>query len=155
MSEKIIVGFFLFIVYSIIGWILEEIYVYARKKTIANRGFFIGPYCPIYGIGCILIILLLSGFKKYPLLVFILAMVICTILEYSTSFIMEKLFKARWWDYSSAKYNINGRVCADTMIPFGLIACFVIYVLNPAVMAVVNNIPFNRLTILVIILMNY
>lgn len=148
MLDKLSLYFFLFIVYSIIGWIMEEIYAYITKKKITNRGFFIGPYCPIYGVGCLLIIILLSSYKNHPAGMFVLAIIIASTLEYFTSYIMEKLFKARWWDYSKTKYNINGRVCADTMIPFGLIACFVIYVLHPALMLVVTNIPTNRLNIL-------
>lgn len=58
-------------------------------------------------------------------------MIVCAILEYLTSFIMEKLFGARWWDYSQKKFNINGRVCLDTMIPFGLLGLLIIHVINP------------------------
>lgn len=148
MLKKLSLYFFLFIVYSIIGWILEEIYAYLTKKKIANRGFFIGPYCPIYGIGCLLIVWLLSSYKSHPAGMFVLAMLIASALEYFTSYIMEKLFKARWWDYSKTKYNINGRVCLDTMLPFGVISCVVIYVLHPLLMSIATNIPVNRLNIL-------
>lgn len=131
---------------------MEVIYAYATKKKVTNRGFLIGPYCPIYGIGCIMIIILLSSYKHHPAGMFVLAILICSVLEYFTSYIMEKLFKARWWDYSKTKYNINGRVCLDTMLPFGIIACIVIYILNPAIMSVINRIPESRLTILTLVL---
>ncbi len=131
---------------------MEVIYAYATKKKVTNRGFLIGPYCPIYGIGCILIIILLSSYKYHPAGMFVLAILICSVLEYLTSYLMEKMFKARWWDYSKTKYNINGRVCLDTMLPFGIIACIVIYVLNPAIMSVINRIPETRLNILTLIL---
>lgn len=90
-----------------------------------------GPYLPIYGCGGILITLFLKRYLNDPLALFIFGMLICTILEYFTSFIMEKLFNARWWDYSNKKFNINGRVCLDTMIPFGLLGLLIMYVLNP------------------------
>ena len=144
--------FLIFIFYSIIGWIMEVIYAYVTKGKLYNRGFLIGPYCPIYGVGCLLIILLLSGYKEHPVGMFVLAIIIASILEYFTSFIMEKLFKARWWDYSKTKYNIDGRVCADTMIPFGAISLFVMYVLNPVVMKIIDSIPDKTSTIIAIIL---
>jgi uncharacterized membrane protein len=145
--------FLLFIIYAIIGWIMEVIYAWATKKKITNRGFLIGPYCPIYGVGAVLIITLLSGYKHHPMGMFVLAILIASILEYFTSYIMEKLFKARWWDYSDTKYNIDGRVCADTMIPFGLIACFVMYILNPAIVSLLEKIPAKTINIITIVLL--
>ena len=142
--------FLLFMLYSMIGWVMEVIYVYTTKGKLSDRGFFIGPYCPIYGVGCILIIILLSGFKKYPVAVFILAILISSILEYFTSFLMEKLFKARWWDYTKAKYNINGRICLDTMLPFGIIACIILYLINPIVIRAIDKTPDQILTIIAI-----
>ncbi|MBQ6546771.1 MAG: putative ABC transporter permease [Bacilli bacterium] len=153
MLEQLKLYFLYFIIYAMIGWFLEEIYAYGTKKKITNRGFFIGPYCPIYGIGCILIILLLSSYKEHPAGMFVLAIIICSVLEYITSYLMEKLFKARWWDYSKTKYNIDGRVCADTMIPFGIIACIVIYVLHPAIISVLSKIPSDTLNIITIVIL--
>ena len=123
--------FLLFVIYSVIGWIMEVIYTLVIDKKFTNRGFLVGPYCPIYGVGAVLIIILLSGYKERPIGLFVLAIVICSILEYFTSYIMEKLFKARWWDYSNRKFNINGRICLETMVPFGVIACLIVYIVNP------------------------
>ena len=144
--------FILFLIYSTIGWILEVIYDYfVCDKKIVNRGFLIGPYCPIYGIGCLAIYILLSGYKDSPIVLFVLSIVICSVLEYFTSFILEKIFKARWWDYSNRKLNINGRICMETMIPFGFIACFVFYIVNPFIVNIINSIPewiLNSITII-------
>lgn len=117
-------------------------------KKFINRGFLIGPYCPIYGWGCILIILLLNKYTDDPLVLFIMAIVICSILEYFTSYFMEKLFKARWWDYSRRKFNINGRICLETMIPFGLLGCLIMYFVNPFFVSVYSKIPSNILIII-------
>ena len=152
MLNQLKLYFLYFIIYAAIGWILEEIYAYATKKKITNRGFFIGPCCPIYGIGCISIIFLLSSYKEQPAGMFALAIIICSVLEYITSYLMEKLFKARWWDYSKTKYNINGRVCADTMLPFGIIACVVIYVLHPIITSVIAKIPSDTVNIITIVI---
>ena len=145
--------FILFLTYSFIGWVIEIFDIYFLTKKWINRGFLIGPYCPIYGFGGILMTLLLNKYVNDPLVLFIMAMVICSILEYSTSFIMEKIFKARWWDYSNNKFNINGRICLETMIPFGLLGCFLIYILNPFLKSVLTNIPSNILNIVSIILL--
>ena len=123
--------FLLFIIYSFIGWLMETTLKSYEAKKFINRGFLIGPYCPIYGCGCILIILLLKKYEPYPLGLFCMSVVICTILEYLTSYFMEKLFNARWWDYSKRKFNINGRVCINTMIPFGILGTLMMYFINP------------------------
>lgn len=123
--------FLLFIIYSFIGWSIEVIGVLVRDKRFVNRGFLIGPYCPIYGFGGISIVFFLTKFMNDPIALFVMAIFICSVLEYSTSFIMEKIFKTRWWDYSDKKFNINGRICLETMWAFGALACFVMYIVNP------------------------
>lgn len=133
--------FILFIIYSFIGWLVEVINILTKEKRFVNRGFLIGPYCPIYGVGGITIILLLKKYMDDPIALFIMAIVICSILEYFTSYIMEKLFKTRWWDYSNYKFNINGRICLETMWAFGALACFVMYVVNPPLIKFLESIP--------------
>ena len=125
------VYFLLFMIYSFAGWCMEVIGKLIQYKRFINRGFLIGPYCPIYGTGAILITFLLKSFTSNPLVLFIMAILVCGTLEYLTSFFMEKLYHARWWDYSQKKFNINGRVCLDTIIPFGLLGLFIMYVSNP------------------------
>ena len=90
-----------------------------------------GPWCPIYGFGAVFISLLLSRHAEDPLAVFGLAILICGILEYSASYMLEKIFHARWWDYSTKKFNLNGRVCADTLLPFGLLGLLLVYAITP------------------------
>lgn len=133
--------FLLFLIYSIIGWLIEVINVSWIEKRFVNRGFLMGPYCPIYGVGGLLCYLLLRKYLDDPLALFMMSILIFSILEYVTSYLMEKLFKARWWDYSNKKYNINGRICLETMIPFGLLGCFAMYVLNPILINMLEAIP--------------
>lgn len=125
--------FLIFFIYAVIGWFTEVLYVWALSKKYVNRGFLIGPYCPIYGCGSILILSLLKRYYSDPIVVFFMTIVICSLLEYSTSFILEKLFKTRWWDYSTRKFNINGRICLETLIPFGLLGLVVLYGINPII----------------------
>lgn len=149
---KIQIYFMLFITYAIIGWILETTYVFIGTKKLYNRGFMVGPYIPIYGVGCLLITILLSRYQDSVFGLFCMSMVICSLLEYFTSYIMEKLFKTRWWDYSKRRYNINGRICLETMVPFGLVSLIVIYFLNPFFIDLYETMNPTGLNILCIII---
>lgn len=129
----------MFLLYSFLGWIMETVYCMVIDKKFVNRGFLIGPVCPIYGFGGILIIFFLSKYKEDTLVLFCMAVIICAILEYFTSYILEKIFKTRWWDYSEKKYNLNGRISLDTMIAFGVLAILMVYFINPFVMNILNK----------------
>ena len=144
--------FLLFLIYSFIGWLIEVIGKLIEKHKFINRGFLIGPICPIYGHGCILMILTLSRYKDNPLTLFIYAIFICSLLEYFTSYFMEKIFKARWWDYSTKRFNLNGRICAETMIPFGILGTLVICVINPIFEYLLNLFNFETIKIIAIVL---
>lgn len=135
----------LFIIYSFLGWLMEVLFCWVNTKKLLNRGFLIGPICPIYGVGCILLTVLLHKFIKYPVALFVLSIAVCSVLEYMTSYILEKVFKIRWWDYSDKKYNINGRICLETMVPFGIIGTLIVYFVNPFFVNVINK--FNTITI--------
>lgn len=123
--------FILFMIYSFAGWVMETAWVSYCNKKIVDRGFLIGPYCPIYGSGALLIILFLDKFAFNPIVLFIMTTIVCGILEYFASWYMEKVFKARWWDYSDRKFNINGRICLRNLIAFGIMGITVTYFINP------------------------
>lgn len=152
MKFDIRIVFLLFIIYAFIGWVIEVIDAYIKTGKFVNRGFLIGPYCPVYGVGCTLMIILLSKYLDDIVVLFFMCIVTFSILEYMTSFAMEKLFKARWWDYSNKRFNINGRICLETMIPFGLGGVFVMYVVNPVIMYVLTSMPDILLTIFSIVI---
>lgn len=154
MIKDIRVIFLLFIVYSFIGWSLEVICKLITKHKFINRGFLIGPYCPIYGVGCILIITFLSKYKNDFITLFFMSIVICSILEYLTSYFMEKIFGARWWDYSNKKFNLNGRICLETMISFGILGSIMVYILNPFIESYILKIPNDIMTPLFVIILS-
>ena len=143
--------FILFIIYSFLGWAIETVRCSIRERKFVDRGFLLGPVIPIYGAGAILITRFLTRFYNDPIVLFIMAMVICGLLEYFTSFIMEKIFKARWWDYSDRKFNINGRVCLDNLVLFGILGLIIIYGLNTIIVPFVNNFSDKTMHILTII----
>lgn len=147
MLNQIKIYFLLFIIYSMIGWVMEVMCSLQRLKKFVNRGFLIGPYCPIYGCGAILITLLLNKYLNDPITLFIMAILLCGVLEYLTSYFMEKIFHLRWWDYSQKKFNINGRVCLDTIIPFGILGMLIMYILNPFFLEKLNLLSQTALNI--------
>lgn len=153
MIDKISYYFILFIIYSFLGWSMEVILKIIEKKKFINRGFLIGPICPIYGCGCLLLITTLSKYKNNIFVLFGMAIFICSVLEYLTSYIMEKIFNARWWDYSTKKYNLNGRICTSTMIPFGILGSLVVYIINPLITKIIYLISNKQLKIITIILL--
>lgn len=146
--RTVLTYFMLFFIYAVLGWIIETTLVSIEKRKFVNRGFLIGPYCPIYGFGGLAITILLKNYTKDPIVLFLMAVIICGTLEYFTSYIMEKVFKARWWDYSTKKYNINGRICLETVVPFGILGCLVMYVLNPITFKYLNMISDSMLDII-------
>lgn len=112
-----------FFIYAFAGWIMETTSISIRNKKFVNRGFLIGPVCPIYGYGVVLVSLLLQKYQNDIIVTFFMSIIICGFLEYFTSYFMEIIFKARWWDYSQRKFNINGRVCLENLVLFGLASC--------------------------------
>ena len=152
MEYNIVTYFLLFMVYSVAGWIMEVTCKSFEAKKFINRGFMIGPYCPIYGWGAIFITILLKRYISDWIVLFIMSMITCGILEYLTSYVMEKLFHARWWDYSRRKYNINGRICLETLVPFGLLGLTIMYITNPIILNALQSIPDNILNVIAIVL---
>lgn len=126
----------LFFIFSFVGWLWEVILELIQHHKLVNRGFLIGPCLPIYGVGGLLSTLFFSkidifdGFANV-VVVFIATSVICSILEYFTSWAMEQLFNNRWWDYSNFKINLNGRICLLCSLGFGLGCTADIYLVNP------------------------
>ncbi len=128
-----------FIVYSFFGWIYESTYCTIRKHKWENRGFLYGPIVPIYGVGALLASIVFSVLPVHQLQqasnlqIFIVCFLGSIVLEYSTSWILEKLFHAYWWDYSNVICNINGRVCLPASIGFGVAGILVVNVFLPMV----------------------
>ena len=144
--------FLLFWVSSILGWIVEVIVCSITDKKLVNRGFLIGPYCPIYGCGA-LIMLTLTPFRNSLSVCFVMALFLCSVLEYITSYVMEKLFKIRWWDYSNDSFNINGRICLRNAIGFGALGVIFTRFISPFYYSVVDNFSYNLLLTIAIIVL--
>lgn len=134
--------FLSFVVYSFLGWCCETVYCSIGAKKFINRGFLNGPVCPVYGFGAMAVILMLEPVKNSALLVFSLGMVVTSILEYITGYLLETLFHTKWWDYSTYRFNIHGRVCLRNSLMFGGLCVVAVQGINPWVQARINAIPF-------------
>ena len=131
--------FVYFILYSFLGWVWETVYCTIKQKHFANRGFLYGPICPIYGSAVITMQLMFRFFKGFsdgsmPVWeLFLICAVGSAVLEYATSFYLEKRFHARWWDYSSIPLNVNGRICLPVTLCFGAAGVAIVKFLLPLI----------------------
>ena len=151
--EKFSLYFILFLIYSFMGWSIEVVNSLISEKKFVNRGFMLGPYCPIYGYSAIIMVLYLDQYRDNVLTVFLLAVVVCSVVEYLVSYAMEKLFNARWWDYSNRKFNINGRVCLTNAFLFGILGVILVYFINPFLYGLLSEVNTKVLMIISIILL--
>ena len=144
--------FWYFIIYSLIGWMIEVIFLAVTQGKIVNRGFLNGPLCPVYGSGVLMVLIVLYlvdsilGIKtsvdaSHPMILFAIGIVFATLIEFMAGFILDKLFHARWWDYSERKFNINGYICLEFSIVWGLAIAFVLRVIQPGIENIVDMIP--------------
>ena len=157
MPESLITAeriFFWLTIYSMIGWVYESILESFRQKKMVNRGFLNGPYLPIYGSGAMLDVLIL-GWINDPVLLFVSSALLTCTVEYIASYVMEKIYHVRWWDYNDfkfvvrgkeidvGKFNINGRVCLVGALAFGTLSILLVYFIHPVLVIITNAIPTN------------
>lgn len=133
--------FLYFMIYSFLGWLCECIYCSIPEKKFINRGFLMGPYCPIYGFGALLVLYLLHPFASNIVILFLAGVIVTSILEYITSWIMEVMFHTKWWDYSTYRFNIHGRVCLRNSLMFGVLSIVVYCYIHPHIVSLIQAIP--------------
>lgn len=141
----------IFYIYSFIGWCTEVIYAASVEGKFVNRGFDLGPVCPIYGIGVTIVLLLLGNVKDNLIILFVSSVLFTSLLEFLAGFVLEKFFNEKWWDYSDQPFNIKGYVCLRFSLLWGLACVFVINLIHPAIMKVIHYIPKGIGIVLLII----
>lgn len=141
----------LFYTYCFLGWCVESTIVSTREKRFINRGFLKGPMLPIYGTGAILILFSSLPLKKYPILVYIAGLISTTILEYFTGWLMETIFKIKYWDYTDDKFNYKGRICLVSSLFWGVLTLFAVYVIHTPISNFVTSLS-NITTIIISII---
>lgn len=131
-----------FLLYSFLGWVVEVCYQAVTKAKIVNRGFLNGPVCPVYGLGALALLLLLSACQvtnvaeANPLLLFVVGMVVTTAIELLAGWLLDVLFHARWWDYSARPFQFRGYICLEFSILWGLSVTFAAKIIHPFVQGV-------------------
>lgn len=138
MQTKIL---FYFALYSFLGWCLESVYKTILEKKFVNSGFLHGPFCPIYGFGAIIMIMLLQNLSNNIFLIFCISTIVLTIWEYLVSVLLEKVFKTKYWDYSDIKFNLQGRICLKNSIYWGILGIIFTIIIHPLIIGLVNFIP--------------
>lgn len=132
----------LFILYSFIGHLIEVCSCsLLEKRFVFSRGYFIGPYLPIFGVGGMMFVFLFQKYKNDLFALFVIGFVSTCILEYVTSFLLEKIFKLRWWDYSYKRFHLNGRISLGTGIGFGILGIIIVRFVHPTLFQVLLALP--------------
>ncbi len=144
--QELAVQFLIFMTYSFGGWLAEVVITIFQQRKFVNRGFLIGPFCPIYGTGAILLSIVLKSSDSI-VAIFCVSIVGAAVLEYTTSFLMEKFFHVRWWDYSEKPMNLNGRICLSALLSFGVVGVLAIKTLTPLFMKIFEALPIAVLYI--------
>lgn len=139
MYVTLITYFLYFIIYSFLGWLYESTLCSITGRKLVNRGFLNGPICPVYGFGAVLIVLVFYGKETSLLPLFLSSMVLTSVVEYFTAVLLEKLFHARWWDYSGRPFNIHGRVYLTGALVFATLSVFIIRFLHPFVESMIGT----------------
>lgn len=132
-----------FITYSFLGWTMESIFRSICEKKIINTGFLKGPFCPIYGIGAIIMLLFLKKFSYNVILLFIISVIVLTIWEYIVGLLLEKMFHTKYWDYSKNKFNFQGRICLTNSIYWGVLGVVFVKYIHPFFENIINKIDIK------------
>jgi len=132
-----------FFMYSFLGWVMETCYVAIVDRKFVNRGFVNGPVCTIYGFGALAVYFILKPFENNILILFIMGIIVPSILEYFTGWLMEIIFKTTWWDYSNYRFNIKGRICLFNSVIWGLLTVALFLLIQPFVNFIVSLYPVS------------
>ena len=154
-AEKLINLILLFFAYAFIGWCIEVTLKYFQFHRFINRGFLTGPWLPIYGSGAVLITIAVKGLAPLESSVgttFVISFILCGIVEYMTSLLLEKRFHARWWDYSQKPMNLHGRVWIGNLVLFGLGGVLIVELFNPLLFRLSGHMSVRLREILAIVL---
>ena len=130
-----------FLTYSMMGWLVESIYMSFCNHKITNRGFAKGPFCPIYGFGALTVFFILRPYSDNSILLFFLGSFLATTLEFLTALVMKRIFGEIWWDYHEKPFNYRGIICLESSIAWGFYTLFLFMFLQNIVAAFVAMIP--------------
>lgn len=131
----------IFFVYAFLGWCTEVSFAALTSGRFVNRGFLNGPVCPIYGVGVVIVLFFLDPLRGNTFLLFLGSVLLTSLLEWVTGFVLEKIFHQRWWDYSNEPFNLGGYICLRFSIAWGLACLFVVEIIHPSILWLIHLIP--------------
>ncbi|MEG0793724.1 MAG: putative ABC transporter permease [Lachnospiraceae bacterium] len=149
MWEKIIFGYnayhviLWFLTYSMLGWLIESIFMSICNKKLTNRGFAKGPFCPIYGVGALTVFFILRPYSDNVVILFFMGSILATFIELITAHIMKRMFGEIWWDYTEKPFNYKGVLCLESSIAWGIYTIALFGFLQNYIMMFVDYIPIE------------
>lgn len=151
---------FIFFIFSVIGWLIEVSLKSIQFHRFINRGFLLGPYCPIYGLGALLIVMSNEWLGKYDssnAIIFLSSLLICGIVEYFVSYFLEKFYHARWWDYTNRPMNLHGRIWIGNLILFGIGGLAIVNIFNPLFLSIFYrmDLKYREITAIIIAILMF
>lgn len=132
----------IFMIYAVIGWCTEVSYAALDTGKFVNRGFLNGPYCPIYGCGVLLVVVILTPLKENLLILYFGSVILTSVIEFLTGYLLEKVFHNKWWDYSDKPYNIKGYICLKFSLFWGFACTFIMLIIHPIIYGVIQIVPY-------------
>jgi uncharacterized membrane protein len=144
-----------FILYSLIGWVVESLYMSFCNRRWTNRGFTFGPFCPIYGFGGVVGYILMHPLSSHLVCLYLVGAALATTFEYLVGILMQKVLHEVWWDYHQKPFNYKGIICLESTLAWGFYAIIIVRFLNGCMMNLVSRVPFTiarRLCWLVILI---
>lgn len=141
-----------FVIYSFFGWCGEVAFAAIKTGRFVNRGFLSGPVCPIYGAGMCIVVLCLTPFSKSAGILFVGSVILTSVLEFLTGFLLEKLYNEKWWDYSERKFNIKGYICLEFSLLWGVACVAAVKLVHSLIAKAVAFVPLIAGVILICVI---
>ncbi len=134
---------FYFTIYSFLGWCTEVVYAAISTGKFVNRGFLNGPFCPIYGFGVVIIVIFLTPVKDNPAILFSGSVLLTSVLELTTGWVLEKIFHTKWWNYSDLPFNIGGYICLKFSLAWGIACIMIMNIIHPVIQVLVLAVNYR------------
>ncbi len=142
------------IIFSIFGLIIETLFCYLTTGVLESRkGLIWGPFCPVYGVGATILIILLDKYKNNSIKLFLIGSIAGNIIEYGLSYLLEAMYGTRFWDYSYLDWNLNGRICIKYSIFWGILAILLIKLIKPQIDKIINKNPDSKILNIIMIIL--
>lgn len=140
------------IIFSIVGLIIETVFCYITTGVVESRkGLIWGPFCPVYGVGATILILLLNKYKQNGIKLFIIGSILGNVIEYGLSYVLEAMYGTRFWDYAYLDWNLNGRICIKYSVFWGILSVVLIKFVKQWIDKIINKIPNNKTLHIIIV----